>query len=260
MSQSLSRGLQILDFLAASGGEATVSESARHLDVDRSTSSRLLATLEERGFVVQDPDTKRYRLGTKLLRLGNVLLDDLNLGPLGHDIVRALARDTGESAHMALRVKTEAVFVDRSQGTAVITINTGEVGSHDPLYCTAIGRALLCGMTDGQVTELLGSVPFRRLTPTTISTMVELLERLHAVRDRGYAFDDEETNVGVQCVAAPVRDHAGRVVAAVGISGPGARVSRIGEATLARAVVAAARELSLRLGYEPATTSVAVSA
>ncbi len=251
MSQSLRRGLEILEFLAASGGEATVSAAARQLAVDRSTASRLLATLEERGFVAQDLDTQRYRLGTKLLRLGDVLLEDQNLRSLGHDIVRSLSRETGESAHVAIRVGTDAIFVDRSQSTAVITINTGEVGTHDPLYCTAIGRALLCGMSDDQVRDLLGQVPFRRFTPKTISTMVELLDRLKTVRANGYAFDDEEANVGVHCIAAPVYDHRRRVMAAIGISGPGARVARIGVETLARAVTNSAHELSSRLGYEP---------
>ncbi len=253
MSQSLRRGLEILDFLAACGGQTSVSEAAAHLAVDRSTSSRLLATLADVGYVVQDPDTQRYRLGTKLLRIGSVLLDSLDVREASHDQLRAVARATGEPAHLAVLEGTEAVFLDQCPGTAVITVNTGDVGSRDPLYCTAVGRALLADLEDQEIRRLLADVDLVRLTPRTITTMPELLSVVDQVRVDGYAFEVEESHVGVHCLAAPVRSYTGRAVAAIGISGPRERAERIGEKRLAEIVTAAAAEISKRMGYEQPT-------
>jgi IclR family KDG regulon transcriptional repressor len=246
--QSLRRGLEILDLMASQGGEASVTEAARFLGVDRSTSSRLMATLKSRGYVDQDGETQRYRLGTKLIQLSNVLLQSLNLGMIGHEEVRALAEQTGEGAQLAILVGTTAVFIDHVDGRERLTINTN-IGDHDPLYCTSIGRALLAGLSDAEVRDRLSRTHLQRYTPKTLVSIDQIIDRLRTVRIQGYAFDDEERHAGVQCVAAPVYDHTGRVAAAIGISGPTPRMIRASEAALAQAVRAASRQLSSRLGY-----------
>jgi DNA-binding IclR family transcriptional regulator len=247
MIRSLLRGLEILEFVAEHG-EASVTEVARFLTVDPSTSSRLMATLESRGYLAQDARSQSFRLGPKLLYLSQVLLNDLNLASFSPEILRALARDTGESAHLAVLVGVDAVFVDRATGSSVITVNT-EVGAHDPTYCTAIGRALLSGLSDAEVTERLVEVRFTRYTPRTITTVDQLLAALVVVRRQGYAFDDEEAHAGVQCVAAPVLNHRAQVIAAVGISGLTARIQQATEPSLAARVQQASQELSRRLGF-----------
>jgi IclR family acetate operon transcriptional repressor len=246
--QSLQRGLEILEYMAERGGAVTVSDAARHLGVDRSTGSRLLATLDRRGFVVRDLDSQRYRLGTKLLVLSKVVLDTLSVAAAGHDDVVGLVEATGEAAHLAILQGWEAVFVDHVDGRAALTINAS-VGDRDPLYCTAIGRALLMGLTEEEVRAVLRDVPMVAYTRKTTTSMARLLEALRTSRSQGYAYDDEERNAGVQCLAAPVRDHTGEVVAAIGISAPTSRVVLVGKETLAGQVVAAARSLSERLGF-----------
>jgi IclR family transcriptional regulator, KDG regulon repressor len=248
MIQSLSRGLEILDLMANRGGETSVTEAARFLGVDRSTSSRLMATLESRGYLDQDVETHRFRLGTKLIHLSNILLQSLNLGTIGHEEVRALVEQTGEGAQLAILGGTSAVFIDHADGRERLTINTN-VGDHDPLHCTAIGRALLSGLSDAEVRDLLTRTDLERYTPRTVVSISEIVDRLGIVRRQGYAFDDEERYAGVQCVAAPVYDHTARVVAAIGISGPTPRMIRATERALAEAVRAASRQLSSRLGY-----------
>jgi IclR family KDG regulon transcriptional repressor len=248
MIQSLRRGLEILEYLARNGGEATVKETARHLSVDPSTASRLMATLQSQGFLQQNSKTLSYRLGTRILELNNALLQSYSLGAHSHEVVQALARDTGEGAHLAVLMSGEAVFVDRVPGRSIITVNT-EIGARDPTYCTAIGRALLSGLTDVEVRHELKEVELARMTPRTISTMEELLAKLIIVRRNGYAFDDEEAHVGVQCLASPVFDHRSRVVAAVGISGPKANIQAATEDSLASRIMEASSDLSALLGY-----------
>jgi DNA-binding IclR family transcriptional regulator len=255
MIQSLGRGLEILDLMASRGGEISVSEAASILGVDRSTASRLMATLESRGYVDQHIVTHRFRLGTKLIHLSKVLLESLSLGTIGHEEVRALAEQTGEGAQLAILGKTNAVFIDHVDGRERrLTIATN-VGDHDPLHCTAIGRALLSGLSDEEARDLLAQTPLERYTPRTAVSISEVLDRVRVVRRQGYAFDDEERYVGVQCVAAPVYDHTGRVVAAIGISGPTVRMIHATEKALAEAVGAASHQLSSRLGYLESASS-----
>ena len=250
MIQSLDRGLVILDLMSDRGGEISVTEAARLLQVDRSTASRLLATLEARGYVDQNVETHRFRLGTRLIHLSNVLLESLSLGTIGHEEVKALVDQTGEGAQLAILGRIDAVFIDHVDGPERLTIATN-VGDHDPLHCTAIGRTLLSGLTDEEVRDLLARTRLERYTTRTIVALNEVVDRVKVVRRQGYAFDDEERYAGVQCVAAPVRDHTGRVVAAIGISGPTPRMIRATERILSDAVRSAGRELSSRMGYVP---------
>jgi DNA-binding IclR family transcriptional regulator len=127
-------------------------------------------------------------------------------------------------------------------------VNT-EIGARDPTYCTAIGRALLSGLSDDEVRLELKDITFKRFTPKTTTSMDELLEKVAVVRAKGYAFDDEEANPGVQCLAAPVFDHSGRMVAAVGISGPKASIAKATVPRLAKRVLSASRVLSRQLGH-----------
>jgi IclR family transcriptional regulator, KDG regulon repressor len=248
MIQSLGRGLEILDLMAGRGGEISVTEAARLLQVDRSTASRLLGTLETCGFVDQQPETHRFRLGTKLIHLSNVLLESLNLGTIGHEEVKALVDQTAEGAQLAILGRTDAVFIDHVDGPERLTIATN-IGDRDPLHCTAIGRALLSGHSDEEVRDLLSHSHLERYTPRTVVALSEVIDRVRVVRRQGYAFDDEERYSGVQCVAAPIRDHTGKVVAAIGISGPTPRMIRATERVLADAVRGAGNEISSRLGY-----------
>ncbi len=248
MIQSLDRGLEILDFMATGHGEVSVSEVAQHLGVDRSTASRLMATLEGRGYVDQHPLTHRFQLGTRLIQLSNVLLESLSIGTIGHEEVRALMEQTGEGSQLAILARSNAVFIDHVDGRERLTIATN-IGDHDPLHCTAIGRALLSGLHDEEIRDLLGPGPLERYTSRTTVSPSDVVEKVRVARRKGYAFDDEERYVGVQCVAAPVFDHTGRVVAAIGISGPTPRMIRATEKALSEAVRAAGRQLSSRLGY-----------
>ncbi len=256
MIQSLRRGLEIIDFMATRGGEASVSEAARFLGVDRSTSSRVLSTLEGKGYVEQDAETQRYRLGTRLLQLSAALLESLHLGSLGRDEVHALAEQTGEGAQLAVLSATDAIFIEHADGREALTISTN-VGDRDPIYCTAIGRALLSTLPDWEVRDRLSRVHMERYTRKTVTSIDQVLDALRLVRMQGYAFDDEERHAGVQCVAAPVFDHTGRCVAAIGISGPTPRMMKATEAAVSSAVLASARSLSGRLGFSPQTARTA---
>jgi IclR family acetate operon transcriptional repressor len=236
-----------LKYVANSGAYVTVKEVAQEIGVDPSTSSRLMSTLEKQGLLQQDPRTHAFRLGIGVLELANSLVGSYNLGEYSHDVVRWLASETGEGAHLAVLVQGEAIFLDRAAGRGPITVHT-EIGARDPVYCTAIGRALLSGLSDKQIDKELADIPLKRMTRKTVTSLAAIVARVEVTRAKGYAFDDEERHPGVQCIAAPVRDHSGHVVAAIGISGPTPSIQRATESALATVVLKAAGRLTAQLG------------
>lgn len=249
MINSLARGLRALDIMARAEGPLGVSDLAAALQIDPSSSYRLLATLERHGFVVQEAPGKKYALGYAALDLAGAVLRRLNVATLAGPHLRALVNETGESAHIAVRDGARAVFVGQEIATAILRVAT-TIGSSEPAYCTAVGKSLLCELAGSDLVALFTDNGLVRYTNQTITNPDELRAELARTRARGYAVDDEELHPNVRCLAAPVRDHQGRVVAAIGISGPTARLPRERLPTLAAAVRDAAAAVSAQMGYK----------
>jgi len=241
--QALAKGLKILNLLEHSRNGMGTTEIARHLSIDKSSASRLLHTLANYGFVEQDENSARYLLGPQLLTLGQHLLNRITLRDHARPYLHELVDKTGECAHLAIQAQRQALYIDQAESTAALRVES-EIGTLSPLHCTALGKVMLafgdCHMPD----ELR---PFTHRTVTDPST---LEAQLTQTAKRGYAIDDEEYNYGVRCVAAPVYDHRGVLVGAIGISGPAGRVSleRIDE--FGAVVKETADALSTRMGYD----------
>ena len=240
--QSLAKGLRILKLLEDARGGMGTTEVAKSMSIDKSSASRLLHTLANYGFVVQDGDTARYRLGPQLLTLGQRLLKDISLRDHARPFLYKLVDDTGECAHLAILAQRQALYIDQAESSAALRVES-EVGTLSPLHCTALGKAMLA-FGEGELPEEL--LPF---TQRTITDQAVLEAQLLQTRGRGYAIDDEEYNYGVRCVAAPVFDHRGALVGAIGISGPAGRVTleRIGD--FGAVVQRVAAGLSEKMGY-----------
>ena len=247
MINSLSRGLQILHLLAEENRPLGVTEIADRLSVDPSTSYRLLATLEKHKFIRQEA-SKKYTLGFGVVTIASALLRQIDVAAIAAPYLRELMIGTGESAHVAIADGSRAAVVAQACAPGMLRVDT-PLGSHEPMYCTAVGKALLSDADPLRVRTLLGSTPLTRHSPNTITNLEMLITELQRTRDRGYAFDDEELHPGVRCIAAAVRDHSAAIVAAVGISAPASRLTRERTATLVAAVVRTAGELSAELGY-----------
>lgn len=241
--QSLARGLKILNLLEHAQNGMGTTEVANQLSVDKSSASRLLHTLANYGFVEQDEHTARYSLGPQLVTLGQHLLNRITLRDHARPYLHALVDETGECAHLAIQAQRQTLYIDQVESTAALRVES-EIGTLSPLHCTALGKVMLsfgeCCIPD----ELK---PFTHRTVTDRSTLEAQLAQTDR---RGYAIDDEEYNYGVRCVAAPVYDHRGELVGAIGISGPAARVSleRIDE--FGAIVKETAFALSTRIGYD----------
>jgi DNA-binding IclR family transcriptional regulator len=238
----------MLEAIARRSDGISLVELAREAQLHNSTAFHLVRTMVALGYVRQDPESKRYTIGRQLFALAAGAHDESNLVFVAGPILKELARLTGEASHIALRVGDDVVTISKSEGSSAIRM-AERVGAVRPAYCTAIGKALLAAQPSSQIDDYLTRVPLRRLTPHTIVDRARLLRELESVRASGYAVDDAEFNAEARCIAAPVRDFTGHVVAVIGISGPVWRVALESVPRLARIVVDHADRLSRDLGY-----------
>jgi DNA-binding IclR family transcriptional regulator len=197
----------------------------------------------------QDGSGELYRLGLKMFELGSVVLATMELHREAVPCIEELARETGEAVHLGVFNGTEVVSIEKMDSahalTPVITIGKGA-----PAYCTGVGKALLAYQPD-TVIDHICSAGLPRHTSTTITDSASLRAELARIRTLGYAVDDAELHPDVRCVAAPVRDHTGNVVASLSVSGPASRITKEATPALADKVRLVAAKLSSRLGYRP---------
>jgi len=203
IARTLDRGLVLLETLAAIADEPGVTELAERCDLDKSTAHRLLATLAQRGYVQQNPRTRGYALGTKILELYDALQQRLGLQETCRPFLARLVELTGETSHLAVLSGKSIVFVDWFTSPHMVSVRT-QIGRQEPVHCTALGQAMLAFMSREDAKRILDGIPLHAYTPATPTTPNALLRSLDATREAGFAIDDEEFLAGVRCVAAPV--------------------------------------------------------
>ncbi|NYJ00289.1 DNA-binding IclR family transcriptional regulator [Nocardioides thalensis] len=243
--QSVDRALTILEQLARHG-EAGVTEIAGELGVHKSTAFRLVATLEAHRLVEQTEDRGKYRLGVGLLRLAGATTARLDLVQEARPVTRQLASDTGETVNIAVLSEHSALYLDQIAGSSALQPHNW-VGQHIPLHATSNGKVLLSGLDKQRLDATLSRLA--AYTPATITSKGKLRAELERVREQGYALAIDELEVGLTAAAAPIRNVHGDVVASMSVSGPSFRVNGDRVDEIIRAVVAAAEEVSHRLGW-----------
>ena len=247
---TLESGLDILETLAAStAGGLGVTDLARRLDQDKGNVHRLLRVLAHRGYVQQDPGSRHWSVTVQLVALAGGVLRNLDARTAAESEVRALVDTTGESSHLALRTRTGGIYVAQERPYGRVSVDT-EIGSPPLLHATASGKALLAWLDRAEWRALV-QTPLQRCTEHTIGGLDELDLELMEVRARGYAIDSEEFQPDVRCVAAPIFDHHGAVIASLGASGPADRVTTERLSDLGNVIRAAADRITTSLGGVP---------
>ncbi|MGC9441319.1 IclR family transcriptional regulator [Streptomyces sp. WG5] len=244
--QSVDRAVSVLEILARHG-EAGVTEIADELDVHKSTAFRLLGVLENRGLVAQEKERGKYYLGAGVLRLAGAAAVRLDISQEGVPVCRELADELGETSNIAVLDDDAAVNVMQARGTASVTAQNW-LGRRTPLHATASGKVLLAHLPP-TLREGLLARPLHRFTEHTVTGAAVLRGELEAVAGQGYAITQEELEIGLAAVAAPVRSHDGKVIASISVSGPVYRLTPDRLPGLAKRVLAAGVELSRRMGY-----------
>lgn len=222
--QAVDRTLAILEALAARRAPLSLSLLAREVALNVSTVHRLLHTLMGRGFVVQENDTGRYKLGLKAFEIGTAALSALDVSEGVRPLLAELSRDCNETANFAVLEGSDVVYLDQVESLHQVKM-LAKLGGRSPAHCTGAGKAILAHLPAVELERLMETMSFRRYTDSTFTDPGSLARELQKVRNRGYALDLEEMEEGVRCVAAPVFNHFGRAVGAVSVSGPSSRLT-----------------------------------
>jgi IclR family acetate operon transcriptional repressor len=245
--QSVERAIRILELVAEQPGRLGVSQLGRRLGVHKATAFRLVSTLADAGLLERVPGGSGYGPGLALVRLATTALADLDVVRQARPVLERLAEETQETVNLGVLEGHEVVNVDQVAGSHAV-VNVNWVGKRTPLHCTSNGKVLLAHMPERERERVLAG-PLARPTPRTIVDPETLRTQLLEARSRGFASTQEELEVGLNAVAAPVRGRTGEVEAAVSVAGPVYRVPAERIPGLARTVAEAADEISRRMGY-----------
>jgi IclR family acetate operon transcriptional repressor len=248
--QSLDRGLFILEAVARSADPVPLGHLTELLGIDRSSVFRLANTLRRRGFLANPNGRKDYILGPSIWRLSRKYDWSRTLITFCHEQLKALATMTGETTHVAIREGKQAFFIDHHANTNQIIVVSGQTGEFVPLYCTAHGKALLADYGVAELKAIFGTAPLEAYTPRTIVSLPQLAKACARIKADGYALDEAEYVDGVRCLAAPIRDKDGVIVASIGISAPLSRFPRERYPVCARQVCDIAAEISAILSAD----------
>ncbi len=245
-TQALSRGLAVLEALAATDAGATLTMLAGKLDLPAPTAHRLLATLEAAGFVQQAANGE-FRIGVRAFRVGTAFLDHRNLVVQAYPFLEDLMGQSGETANLAVIESGQAVFVEQVQCRELMRMSA-KLGARAPMHASGVGKAMLAAMDARSASAALGRAELPRYTEHTIVTPERLAAELAAIRARGYSIDDEEHALGLRCVAAAVLDETGAPWAALSLAGPVTRFTPERIEALGELVRCTARDLTAVLG------------
>jgi IclR family transcriptional regulator, KDG regulon repressor len=244
---SVAAAIALLKAFSEDEVDIGVSTLAKRLGMAKSTVHRLATTLVSEGMLEQNPENGKYRLGIALFGLGALVRRRMDVSNEAKPYLFDLRETTGETVHLAILDRMDIMYVYNLESTQAIRMRS-DIGVRKPAYCTAEGLAMLAF----QPSSLVDDIVSRGLQPRTSRTNTDperLRAVLAAVRDRGYAIEDEESEAGMRCVAAPVRNATREVVAAVGIAGPVQRLPDDLLASFAPHVLRTAEAISVRLGY-----------
>jgi IclR family KDG regulon transcriptional repressor len=222
-------------------------EISREIKLAKPTVYRFLLTLQELGYA-RRVDGDRWAITLKMFNLGSRALDYLDLCTVARPIAEELSEELGETIHMGVLDGDSAVYVLKIESRYTIRMYS-RVGRRMPLYCTAIGKVLLAFSTEEEREVALKGVRLLAFTKKTLTSRAALYAQLEQVRERGFALDDEEREEALHCIAAPIFDHSGSVVAAISVSWPGFRYGRGEESEKVEKIIDAASRISTVLGY-----------
>lgn len=246
-SQSLVRGLNLLERLAATPGGLALSELAEEVELAPSTTHRLLQALQSQGFITQDNELGVWKIDVKTFRIGNSFLEARDFVATSRPFLRRLTAETGETANLGIRDGSTAVFLAQSESPQMMRMIT-RIGSRAPLHASGVGKALMAWLPDDEFERVLTERGLDRVTTNTLHTVDTLRANLNEVRQQGFACDREEHAIGLHCVAACLHDEHGTPLAAISVSGPVARIPETRLLELGELVRSTAAEITARLG------------
>ncbi len=247
----LEKALAVLELFDEPGKELTVTEIGERLGIHKTTAFRIAAVLDGSNYLEKAPGSMRYRLGYKIFHLGSLVEGSAELKRRARPILEELKQECDETVHLVVLSKGEALYLDKIEGRKTVRV-VSRVGMTLPAHCSGVGKVLLAHLPDEQVESIVQAKGLKRFTPNTITDRRALRAELLRIRERGYALDDEEIEIGLKCVATPIEDASGTVIGALSISGPAFRFEgKEAERLIAQALRAATRVSGAMKGAAP---------
>lgn len=247
--KSIVKAVWVINTLVAAGQSLSLSQMSAKLQISKSTLHGIVSTLVDVGFVVQEQQTGRYRLGTRLFEIGSAICNQWNVRKIAYPLIQQIVAEIDETVHMAVLDGGEVLYINKQESTNSVRIVT-DIGVKLPAHCTGLGKALLSGLGMLELQRLIKQKGLTKHTETTITDPDELWKELEKIRRLGYAVDEQEFVEGLRCVAVPIYNHSGEIISALSISGPVSRM-RAEKFSLCRdSLLAAAVDISRQMGYE----------
>lgn len=245
--QSVDRASLIIKLLAKKESAMKLTEIADELDINKSTIHGIISTLKYHGFVDQDKETQKYRLGMYLVQLGNIVTKSLDIRTITSPIISEVCERLSETIHIGTLDGYDVVYVDKKESNQSMRIFT-TIGARNPAYCTGVGKAMIAYVDEDILSNRLPE-NLKKITNSTITDKRLLLEELRKIRETGIAFDNEENIEGLTCVAAPIFDGTGRAKYSISVSGPTVRMTEQKINKAVQVIKDAAKRISEELGY-----------
>ena len=247
--KSLLNACSIFDILIKEDRPVSIHELSESLNLYPSTVHRILDTLHYLGYIEQKKNTDEYQIGLKAVELGLVKLNQIDLIKEANPFLEALSEEMNENVYLGVLFQDQVMYEAKKEASRKISLIT-HVGTRALVHCTSLGKVLIANLPLKDRERIIGNKPLPRLTKNTIVSRKDLEKEIEKVQRLGYAVDDEENEKEIRCVAAPIRNHKGKVIAAVSISGPYYRFTPDREKEMIKAIVETAKKISSRLGYK----------
>ena len=245
---SILRACKILKCYSGDKARFKISELAHQLRLDRSTTYRILLSLERAGFVEKNEEAGTYSLGLAAFEIGNAYLRQMDVIQISRPIMAELAQKVQETVHLAVLSDIEIVYVDKVDSPRTLGVMS-KLGQRGPLHCTSLGKTLLAFQPEDEQTRIIQKIRMTPFTSRTITSKQKLMEELRMVKRQGYALDRREIEEDVECIGAPILNYLGNVIAALSISGPQGKIGTPTEKQFIYNVVKAAALISSKMGY-----------
>ena len=247
--QAVASALKILEVLSATP-KCGVSELARTLNCQKGTVFRLLNTLKNEGYITQDEENEKYSLTLKLFKIGSSTVNNLDFNKAALPIITRLSQVSSETIHLCTIENDQLVYIQKIESTYALKVTMlSRIGESTPFYCTGVGKVLLAYQNIEKIQQYIQNTKFQKFTDHTIVDPYDLTLELERIRATGIAHDNEEHELGVKCVAAPIFNQSGNVIAALSISGPSVRMIDEKLKLMRELVKNAAFEISAKIGY-----------
>lgn len=248
--QSLERALTILNKLSEFPKGIQITQLAKEVGLTKSTTHRLLSTMVNMNYVSQSDESGRYKLGLQVLFLSKDLLYNSSIVSTAKNSLERLSKEVNENVHLCIEDNGEIIYIDKIESKQQAIKMSSQIGSRMPMYCTGVGKVLLSGMNQEQRDNIISKTDFQRKTQHTITSKEDLIQEIEEIKVRGFALDNAENEEFIRCIAFPIYDHTGRIIASFSISGLTERMTdEYIFGTLTEIMTKCSNEISNSFGY-----------